>query len=93
MSPDSRGVTQVWHTPVRQLQRVGTSQASARSSTLRPWAAKGAVMPLRAKVTNGPVPAGPSGWWGGRRARPRGPWAYRPVRPGLIEARAPNSSV
>ena len=57
MSPDSRGVTQVWQTPVRQLQRVGTSQASARSSTLRPWWPNGAVMPLRAKVTSGPVPA------------------------------------
>ena len=35
MSPDSNGVVQVWQTPVRQDQRVGTSQASARSSTLR----------------------------------------------------------
>ena len=34
MSPDSNGVVQVWQTPVRQDQRVGTSQASARSSTL-----------------------------------------------------------
>jgi hypothetical protein len=68
MSPDSRGVTQVWQTPLRQLQRVGTSQASARSSTLRPWAAKGAVMPLRAKVTSGPV----------RLARPAGGAAAGP---------------
>ena len=59
MSPDSRGVTQVWQTPVRQLQRVGTSQASARSSTLCQPSPKGAVMPLRAKVTSGPVPGGP----------------------------------
>ena len=58
MSPDSRGVTQVWQTPVRQLQRVGTSQASASSSTLRQAGPKGTAMPLRAKVTSGPVPAG-----------------------------------
>ena len=56
MSPESRGVLQVWQTPVRQLQRVGTSQASARSSTLCVPAGKGVEMPLRAKVTSGPVP-------------------------------------
>ena len=51
MSPESRGVMQVWQTPVRQLQRVGTSQASASSSTLRALPVNGVVMPLRAKVT------------------------------------------
>ncbi len=50
---------QVWQTPARQLQRVGTSQASARLSTPPCPVAKAAVMPLRAKVTSGPVPAGP----------------------------------
>src|SRR5215471_8269735 len=57
MLPDSRGVVQVWQTPVRQLQRVGTSQASANSSMLRRSLPNGAVIPLRAKVTAGPVPA------------------------------------
>jgi hypothetical protein len=42
-------------------------------------------MPLRAKVTSGPVPGGPGGWWGRRAACP--------VMPGLIAASAPNSSV
>ena len=42
-------------------------------------------MPLRAKVTSGPVPAGPGGWCGGR--------AVWPVTPGLIGGSAPNSSV
>ena len=54
-------MTQVWQTPVRQLQRLGTSQASASSSTLRLAAPNGAAMPLRAKVTSGPVPGGPGG--------------------------------
>ena len=61
---------QVWQTPVRQLHRVGTSQASASSSTLRRPAAKGVEMPLRAKVTSGPVPA----------ARAAGAVAGRPAR-------------
>ena len=60
---------QVWQTPVRQLHRVGTSQASARSSRLRPAAPNGAARPLRAKVTIGPVPG-----WPGRLVR-------RPARP------------
>ena len=54
-------MVQVWQTPVRQLQRVGTSQASARSSTLRVLPGKGVEMPLRAKVTSGPVARGPGG--------------------------------
>ena len=70
MSPDSSGVTQVWQTPVRQLQRVGTSQASASSRMLRRSVPKGVVMPLRANVTSGPVPGGPAGWCGGRRRLP-----------------------
>jgi hypothetical protein len=41
MSPDSNGVVQVWQTPVRQDQRVGTSRARARSSTLRVGGAEG----------------------------------------------------
>ena len=39
-APDSSGVMHVWHTPVRQLHRLGTSQASARSRRLRQLAAK-----------------------------------------------------
>ena len=70
----------VWQTPVRQLQRVRTSQASASSSTLRARAGNRVEMPLRAKVTSGPVPAGPGGWCGGRTV-----W---PVRPGLIDGSA-----
>ena len=42
-------------------------------------------MPLRANVTIGPVAAGSGGWCGDRAACP--------VRPGLIEASVPNSSV
>jgi hypothetical protein len=56
-----QGVVQVWQTPVRQLQRVGMSQASASSSTLRRSLAYGVAMPLRAKVTSGPVPGAPGG--------------------------------
>ena len=85
MSPDSRGVTQVWQTPVRQLHRVGTSQASARSSTLRQASPNAVVIPLRAKVTCGPVPGGPGGWCGGGRCCA--------VSPGLMASSAPNSSV
>ena len=76
---------QVWQTPVRQLQRLGTSQASARSSRLRTPAVNGVDRPLRAKVTSGPVPTGPGGWCGGRAA-----W---PVTPGLIGGSASNNSV
>lgn len=46
----SKGVMQVWHTPVRQLQRVLMSQASASSRTLRQLVAKRAEMPLRATL-------------------------------------------
>ena len=63
-APDSSGVMHMWHTPVRQLHRVGTSQASARSRRLLQLAAKGDEIPLRAKVTSGPVPGGPGGWCG-----------------------------
>src|ERR1700729_3864860 len=58
-APDSSGVMHVWHTPVRQLHRLGTSQASARSRRLPQLAAKGVETPLRAKVTSGPAPGGP----------------------------------
>ena len=66
MSPDSSGVTQVWQTPARQLQRVGTSQASAKSRTLRWLVSNGTESPLRANVICGPVPGGPSGGCGAR---------------------------
>lgn len=42
-------------------------------------------MPLRAKVTDGPVASGPGGWCGGR--------SDCPVRPGVMEGSAPNNSV
>ena len=74
---------QVWQTPDRQLHRVGTSQVSASSSRLRLVAPKRVEMPLRAKVTIGPVPAGPGGRCGG--------WLVCPVSPGLIDGSAPNS--
>ena len=76
---------QVWQTPVRQLQRLGTSQASASSSRLRALEMNRVEMPLRAKVTSGPVPTGPGGWCGGR--------AVWPITPGLEGGSAPNSSV
>jgi hypothetical protein len=76
---------QVWQTPDQQLQRVGTSQASASSSTLRRLVENGAEMPLRAKVTSGPLPGGPGGWWGAR-------WGC-PARPGLSDGNAASSSV
>ena len=83
--PASSGVVQVWHTPVRQLQRVLMSQASASSSTLLKPVPNGVEMPLRAKVTSGPVPGGPAGRCGER-------WTW-PTTPGLTDASAPNSSV
>ncbi len=76
---------QVWQTPVRQAQRAGMSQASASSSTLRRPAGNRVVMPLRVKVTSGPVPGSPGGWCGARLACL--------MRPGLMAGRAPNSSV
>jgi hypothetical protein len=75
ISPDSSGVVQVWQTPVRQLHRLGTSQASARSSTLCRSPPNGAVIPLRAKVTAGPAWGGLGGRCGGLRVCP--------VMPGL----------
>jgi hypothetical protein len=60
--PVSRGVVQVWHTPVRQDQRVGMSHASASSSSVECWSDQRVDSPLRAKVTKGPVPWGPGGW-------------------------------
>ena len=45
----------------------------------------GVEMPLRAKVTSGPAPGGPGGWWGGRRTCP--------LTPGLTGGSAPKSSV
>src|SRR5262249_58611506 len=74
--PDRIGVMQVWQTPVRQDQRVGTSQASARSSTFWLPSGNGTAIPLRAKVTNGPVPGRPGGLYGGP--------ASLPLLPGLV---------
>ena len=85
MEPDSMAVEQVWQTPVRQLQRVGTSQASARSSTLRWLTGNRVAIPLRAKVTSGPVADGSGGWCG--------EMCGASVRPGLIDGSDPKSSV
>ena len=60
-SPDSTAVTQVWHTPVRHDHCVGTSHASA-SSRIEPYRSDHEVAsPVRAKVTDGPVPGDPGG--------------------------------
>ncbi len=66
-APDSRGVTHVWHTPLRQLHRLGTSQASARSRRLPQLAAKGGGNPAAGEGHQRPG-AGRSG----RRVRRRG---------------------
>ena len=67
-SPESKAVEQVWQTPVRQDQRVGTSQSSAVSSKVRSLASAGTESALRAKVIVGPG-AGCPRWLMGR---PRG---------------------
>jgi hypothetical protein len=76
-----QGVVHLCHTLVRHFQRVGMSQASASSRTLCRSFANGAEMPLRGKVTSGPVPGGPGGWSGGRPfcpARGRGMASHFP---------------
>src|SRR5271155_2667574 len=60
-------VSQVWQTPVRHAHRTGTSHASASSRRLWKAGAQRTFRPLRAKDTNGPTPADPAGWCGGRR--------------------------
>src|SRR6266702_2353603 len=59
--PAISAVSQVWQTPVRQDHRTGTSHASASSSRLWYFASQGKVIPLRAKETCGPKPAGSAG--------------------------------
>ena len=60
-SPDSTAVAQVWQTPVRHDHCVGTSHASASSSTDEYVSDHAAVSAERAKVTAGPAPGGPGG--------------------------------
>ena len=54
--------------PVRQDQRVGTSQASASSSRLAYAGSHGTDRPLRANAISGPWPGVPVGRCGGRAA-------------------------
>ena len=82
--PDSTAVTQVWQTPVRHDHCVGTSHASASSSTEVYRSDQAAVRPERAKVTAGPAPGVPGGWCGGG--------ASVRTTPGLIGERDPNRS-
>src|SRR5215468_1924786 len=66
-APETKPLSQLWHTPVRHDQRTGTSHASASSNML--WYAdpfQCAAMPLRAKDTRGPVLASSLGRCGAR---------------------------
>src|SRR5262249_11035210 len=64
--PDSSPLSQLWHTPVRHDQRVGTLHASASSSRLAYRGSQLVAIPLRTKETDGPVPGAPSGRCGAR---------------------------
>src|SRR4029077_9083805 len=76
---------QVWQTPVRHDHCVGTSHASASSSTDAYSSDHPVVRPERAKVTAGPATGGPGGWCGGG--------ASAPTTPGLIGDRELKRSV
>src|SRR5260370_9965268 len=71
--PDINPHSQVWHTPVRQDQRTGTSQASASSSRLWNLESQKTVRPARANEILSPSPAGPAGASGSRRGAPPPP--------------------
>src|SRR5579871_1090098 len=66
--PETNPHSQVWQTPVRQDQRIGTSQASASSSRLWNLGSQETVRPARAKEILGPSPGDPAGACGSRRA-------------------------
>src|SRR5579885_440586 len=80
--PKTNPHSQVWHTPVRQDQRTGTSQASANSSRLWNRGSQETVRPARAKEILGPAPGGPVGACGS----PRGA-SFRPGVMGLPDAK------
>src|SRR5581483_577876 len=81
MSP----LSQLWHTPVRQDQRTGTSQASASSSKLAYDGPQQTLRPLRANDTMGPGPREPAGACGRGFADA--------AMPGVSDGPAPNNSV
>src|SRR5215472_12456752 len=64
--PEINPHSQVWQTPVRQDQRIGTSQASASSSRLWNLESQGTVRPARANEILGPSPKEPAGTCGSR---------------------------
>src|SRR5271154_73677 len=65
--PEINPHSQIWHTPVRQAQRTGTSQASASSSRVWNLGSQETVRPARAKEILGPLPGDPAGACGSRR--------------------------
>jgi hypothetical protein len=75
----------MWHTPLRQENRAGTSQASASSRMLAKFCDQLTVIPLRANETGAPVRGYASGKCGVRCG------AF--VMSGLIGGNAPNSSL
>ena len=80
-----RVVSQLWHTPVRQDQRTGTSQASASSSRLEKSSLHGIARLLRANSMVGPSPGFPSGGCGSR--------VGFAAMPGVSPGAGPNGSV
>lgn len=83
-APDSGGVTQVWQTPVRHHQRVGTAQALASSSSVA------LRVPRHAQTAadegdQGTGSGSPCGW--------RGSIVMVGSSPGLIGAIVPNGSM
>jgi len=83
--PEINPHSQVWQTPVRQDQRIGTSQASASSSRLWNFESQQTVSPVRAKEILGPTPWEAVGACGRRRGT-----AFTPGVMGLPE---PKTSV
>src|SRR5271166_7043166 len=83
--PEINPHSQVWQTPVRQAQRVGTSQASASSSRLWNLELQVTVRPARANEILGRLPGGPGGACGSRRG------AF--FTPGVMGSPEPNTSV
>src|SRR5271167_4868417 len=83
--PEINPHSQVWQTPVRQAQRVGTSQASASSSRLWNLGSQETVRPARANEILGPLPGDPGGACGSRRGTF--------FTPGVTGSPEPNTSV
>src|SRR5271170_1599468 len=83
--PETNPHSQVWHTPVRQAQRTGTSQASASSSRLWNLGSQETVRPARAKEILGPLLGDPAGACGSRRGAS--------FTPGVTDLPDPKTSV